>query len=99
MNGSNKELISLPFIGHMQILTLNTRTIGALVGQLTGHIGITEKSECVEFSFGVHACGFEGEWLKEHRGRILASCTGFDPVSHQFEGYPQFRLIDPSDLV
>ena len=102
MDGSNKGLISLPLIGHIgninfESAATNTRMIGALVGQLIDCLDIADRSEHVGFSFGAHACGFAGQWLREHKGKILASCTGLDPASRDFEGCPQSHRLDPSD--
>ena len=74
----------------------NTRIIGAMTGQLIDYLDIQDKTECVGFSFGAHACGFAGQWLNE-RGKVLASCTGLDPASRNFEGCSESNRLDPSD--
>lgn len=74
----------------------NTRIVGAKVGQLIDYLGVQDKAECLGFSFGAHACGFAGQWLRE-RGKLLASCTGLDPASRNFEGCSASNRLDPSD--
>lgn len=75
----------------------NVRVIGAQIGQLVDYLNITDKTECVGFSFGAHACGFAGHWLRNRRGKKLASCTGIDPASKRFEDCPEQMRLDSSD--
>lgn len=75
----------------------NIRVIGAQVGRLVDFLRIDNKTECIGFSFGAHACGFAGHWLRTRRGKTLASCTGIDPASKRFEDCPEEMRLDSSD--
>ncbi|KAI1290822.1 Inactive pancreatic lipase-related protein 1 [Halotydeus destructor] len=74
----------------------NVRVIGALIGQLVRHLGVSHMATCVGFSLGSHICGEAGHWLKERR-IVLSQCHGVDPAGPGFDGCgPEIRL-DPSD--
>ena len=82
---------------HFESAAANTRIVGALLGQLMDYLRIESRSDCVGFSYGASVCSFAGQWLREKRGKTLASCTCIDPSGFNFEGCPPEKAIDAGD--